>query len=76
MPTVDGRIVSVVSDRYHKVWFQQRWHGLTGAATRHQPAQFVERLDRVISFVGNAVLDAFLGMERPRRHHCKTQGLE
>ena len=64
-PTVDERILSVISDTNHKIWFQQIWHGLTGASTRHHPApyplQIAERLVRMFSFVGDTVLDPFLG---------------
>ena len=64
-PTVDERVLSVISDENHKAWFQQIWQGLTGASTRHHPApyplQIAERLVRMFSFVGDTVLDPFLG---------------
>ena len=64
-PSVDERVLSVISDENHKVWFQQIWQGLTGASTRHHPAPFplriAERLVRMFSFVGDTVLDPFLG---------------
>ena len=64
-PSVDERVLSVISGENHKEWFQQIWHGVTGASTRHHPApyplQLAERLVRMFSFVGDTVLDPFLG---------------
>jgi modification methylase len=64
-PSVTTRILSVISEENHKTWFQQIWMGLTGASTRHHPAPFplelAERLIRMFSFVGDTVLDPFLG---------------
>ncbi len=64
-PSVPVRVLSVVSDENHKKWFQQIWTGLTGASTRDHPAPFptelAERLIRMFSFVGDVVLDPFLG---------------
>jgi modification methylase len=64
-PDLATRVLSVISDANHKAWFQQIWEGLTGASTRHHPAPFpvdlVTRLIRMFSFVGDAVLDPFLG---------------
>lgn len=64
-PSVDERVLSVISDENHKAWFQQIWQGLTGASTRQHPApyplQLAERLVRMFSFVGDTVLDPFLG---------------
>src|SRR5262249_39816589 len=46
-------------------WFQQIWMGLTGASTREHPAPYplelADRLVRMFSFVGDTVLDPFLG---------------
>lgn len=43
----------------------QVWSGVTGASTRHHPApypvQLAERLIRMFSFVGDTVLDPFMG---------------
>jgi DNA modification methylase len=59
------RILSVIAEENHKAWFQQIWSGLTGASTRHHPAPFpvglAARLIRMFSFVGDTVLDPFLG---------------
>jgi DNA modification methylase len=64
-PDVSARVLSVISDENHKEWFQQIWTGLTGASTRHHPAPYptelAERLVRMFSFVGDTVLDPFLG---------------
>lgn len=64
-PDLPSRILSVISDANHKEWFQQIWFGLTGASTRNHPAPFPQelaaRLIRMFSFVGDTVLDPFLG---------------
>ena len=64
-PSPEQRVLSVVSDKNHKAWFQQIWTGLTGASTRHHPAPYplelAERLVRMFSFVGDTVLDPFMG---------------
>lgn len=64
-PDISARVLSVISDENHKEWFQQIWTGVTGASTRHHPAPYpldlAERLIRMFSFVGDTVLDPFLG---------------
>jgi DNA modification methylase len=64
-PTVATRVLSVISDENHKQWFQSIWSGVTGASTRNHPAPYpeelVERLVRMFSFVGDTVLDPFMG---------------
>src|SRR5262249_27354407 len=59
------RILSVIPAAKHKEWFQQVWTGLTGASTRYHPAPYplelAERLVRMFSFVGDTVIDPFLG---------------
>ncbi len=64
-PTLATRVLSLISDTNHKTWFQQIWTGLTGASTRNHPAPYPvelpERLIRMFSFVGDTVLDPFLG---------------
>lgn len=64
-PDWPTRVLSVIGDQQHKEWFQQVWTGLTGASTRHHPAPFplelAVRLIRMFSFVGDTVLDPFLG---------------
>ena len=64
-PSVPTRVLSVISTDNYQAWFQQIWTGLTGASTRDHPAPFplelAERLIRMFSFVGDTVLDPFLG---------------
>jgi DNA modification methylase len=64
-PSVATRVLSVIPADRHKVWFQQVWTGLTGASTRQHPAPFplelAERFVRMFSFVGDTVLDPFVG---------------
>ena len=64
-PTVATRVLSVISDENHKQWFQSIWSGVTGASTRNHPAPYpeelAERLVRMFSFVGDTVLDPFMG---------------
>jgi DNA modification methylase len=64
-PDLAKRILSIISDENHKVWFQQIWNGVTGASTRDHPAPYplelAERLVRMFSFAGDTVLDPFLG---------------
>jgi DNA modification methylase len=64
-PDIATRVLSVISGENHKEWFQQIWSGLTGASTRNHPAPYpvelAERLVRMFSFVGDTVLDPFLG---------------
>ncbi|MFZ5557300.1 MAG: DNA-methyltransferase [Pseudomonadota bacterium] len=64
-PSVATRILSVIPGELHKAWFQQIWTGVTGASTRAHPApyplQLAERLIRMFSFVGDTVLDPFMG---------------
>ncbi len=64
-PSVAERVLSVVSAENHKKWFQQIWSGLTGASTKNHPAPYplelAERLIRMFSFVGDTILDPFMG---------------
>jgi len=64
-PSLNTRILSVIPAEQHKAWFQQIWTGVTGASTRFHPApyplQLAERLVRMFSFVGDTVLDPFMG---------------
>lgn len=64
-PSVATRVLSVISSENHRRWFQSIWSGLTGASTRHHPAPYpeelAERLIRMFSFVGDTVLDPFMG---------------
>lgn len=64
-PSLATRLLSLISEENHKVWFQQIWTGLTGASTRNHPAPYpvelAQRLIRMFSFAGDTVLDPFLG---------------
>ncbi len=64
-PSIEARILSLISAANHKKWFQQVWTGVTGASTRSHPAPFplelASRLIRMFSFVGDTVLDPFVG---------------
>jgi DNA modification methylase len=64
-PSVAARVLSIISAADHRKWFQQIWTGLTGASTKEHPAPYplelAERLIRMFSFVGDTVLDPFLG---------------
>ncbi len=64
-PSLSERILSVISTDDYQRWFQQIWTGITGESTRHHPAPFpvelAERLIRMFSFVGDTVLDPFMG---------------
>ncbi len=64
-PDIPTKILSVISAENHKKWFQQIWSGVTGASTKDHPAPYplelAERLIRMFSFVGDTVLDPFLG---------------
>jgi DNA modification methylase len=63
-PTEEQRSLSRLSKQEHGAWFQQFWY-LTGASTRKHPAPFPSelayRLVRMFSFVGDTVLDPFVG---------------
>ncbi len=64
-PSVATRVLSVISDDNHRQWFQSIWSGVTGASTKNHPAPYPEelatRLVRMFSFVGDMVLDPFMG---------------
>jgi DNA modification methylase len=64
-PSLPARILSLLAEEEHRAWFQQIWIGLTGASTRNHPAPYpvelATRLIRMFSFVGDTVLDPFLG---------------
>ena len=63
-PTLAARVMSVIPEELHRQYFQQIWT-LGGASTRKHPAPFplklAERLIRMFSFVGDTVLDPFIG---------------
>jgi DNA modification methylase len=64
-PSLAARVLSVIAESDHRLWFQQIWSGITGASTKEHPAPYplelAERLIRMFSFVGDTVLDPFGG---------------
>ena len=64
-PSLAMRLLSVIPAEDHRQWFRQVWTDVTGASTRLHPAPFplelADRLVRMFSFVGDTVLDPFLG---------------
>jgi modification methylase len=64
-PSPAQRVLSVIPAADHRRWFQQIWTGLPGASCKEHPAPYplalAERLIRMFSFVGDTVLDPFLG---------------
>lgn len=63
-PSSLARTLSVIPKESHHAWFQQIW-AMGGASTRKHPAPYpvmlAERLVRMFSFVGDCVLDPFMG---------------
>lgn len=65
-PTSEQRILSLIEKEDHAKWFRSIWTDLPGAPRRRgHPAPFptalAYRLIRMFSFVGDTVLDPFLG---------------
>ena len=64
-PSEEQRRASRLTKEEHQEWFQQIWSGLTGESTKNHPAPYPEelayRLVRMFSFVGDTVLDPFMG---------------
>lgn len=64
-PDPKSRVLSVIGEQEYQAWFRQIWADLPGASTRDHPAPYPEelayRLIRMFSFVGDTVLDPFLG---------------
>ena len=64
-PTASQRVLSLLPESEQREFFQQIWTTITGASTRRHPAPFplvlAERLIRMFSFVGDTILDPFLG---------------
>ena len=63
-PSPAARVLSLISAAEHREWFRQIWT-IPGASTRQHPAPYprelASRLIRMFSFVGDTVLDPFLG---------------
>ncbi len=64
-PTTEQRLLSLISKENHAKWFQQIWTDVPGQIQRDHPAPFppevARRLIGMFSFVGDTVLDPFLG---------------
>lgn len=64
-PDANARLLSTISQENHKKWFRQIWTDLPGASTKDHPAPYpielTNRLIRMFSFVGDTVLDPFVG---------------
>ncbi len=64
-PTIETRLLSLIPASNHKRWFNQIWTDIRGESTRRHPAPYplelVDRLIRMFSFVGDTVLDPFVG---------------
>ena len=63
-PSLAARVMSIIPEDLHRQCFQQIWT-LGGASTGKHPAPYpkklAERLIRMFSFVGDTVLDPFMG---------------
>ena len=59
------RLLSIISEKNYQLWFRQIWNDLPGTSTPKHPApfslDFAARLIRMFSFVGDTVLDPFMG---------------
>jgi DNA modification methylase len=64
-PTKQERLLSVISADNYQTWFRQIWSDLRGTSNPNHPApyplEFAERLIRMFSFVGDTVMDPFMG---------------
>lgn len=65
-PTPDQRVLSLIDKAEHARWFRSIWTDIPGASTRAghpapYPTELAYRLVRMFSFVGDTVLDPFLG---------------
>lgn len=64
-PTRRERLLSIISEANYQLWFRQIWSDIRGTANAKHPApypfEFAERLIRMFSFVGDTVLDPFMG---------------
>jgi modification methylase len=63
-PDPEMRRLSIIAEQEFSAWYTQIWQ-MTGASTKKHPAPYPEelahRLIRMFSFVGDTVLDPFLG---------------
>ena len=60
-----ARVLSIISAENYQQWFRQIWSDIRGTSSPKHPApypvEFAERLVRMFSFVGDTVLDPFMG---------------
>lgn len=63
-PDLASRVLSIIPEKCHREFFQQIWT-VGGASTKQHPAPYplelAERLVRMFSFVGDIILDPFMG---------------
>lgn len=65
-PTIEQRVLSLIDKEDHARWFRSVWTDVRGASTRDghpapYPVEIAYRLIRMFSFVGDTVLDPFVG---------------
>jgi modification methylase len=64
-PSPRERLLSIISEQNYQLWFRQLWTDIRGTSNPKHPAPFpvelAERLIRMFSFVGDTVLDPFMG---------------
>lgn len=65
-PTAEQRRLSMIDKEDHARWFRSIWSDIGGASTRNGhpapfPIELAYRLIRMFSFVGDTVLDPFVG---------------
>lgn len=64
-PTKAERLLSLIPEGEYQKWFRQVWTDVKGSSRSTHPAPFplelAERLVRMFSFVGDTVLDPFMG---------------
>ncbi len=64
-PNRRERLLSIISEENYQRWFRQIWMDIRGTSNPKHPApfpvEFAERLIRMFSFVGDTVLDPFMG---------------
>lgn len=65
-PTQEQRTLSLIDKKDHARWFRSIWTDISGASTKKGhpapfPAELAYRLIRMFSFVGDLVLDPFVG---------------
>lgn len=64
-PSRMERFLSIISAENYQTWFRQIWSDVRGTSNPNHPApyplEFAERIIRMFSFVGDTVLDPFMG---------------